>query len=412
MAITIRADESSSGVDYNTYLASYFADVTNSGYSFNGGTPDSFYGQTFYMNGPQVVFDYETADGEASDNVVVLGGEEIAYDYIHHGAQYGHGMSGAVDSLTFGATDADTTTNGDGLLEGYQSLLEITGLGIDDAAGTGTAGELSLLWNAITSGDYEYIYEYLASEAQIFIGSDGDDSYTGTAFADTVRSGAGDDEIDGGAGADTMSGGAGDDVYGVDDAGDVVKEAADGGLDTVKASVSFTLGGAVEALRLVGTEAIDGTGNGLDNFILGNDAENALSGAAGADRLVGGLGDDTLSGGAGRDVLLGGDGADTFAYASDAETKLDAAKRDVIKDFVTGTDVIDLSAIDANAGKDGNQKFSFLGESDFTGNAGELVYRAGENHVTVFGDTDGDGSADFAIKLAGITSLAEGDFLV
>ena len=71
--------------------------------------------------------------------------------------------------------------------------------------------------------------------------------------------------LDGGAGADTMSGGAGNDTYVVDDAGDVVTEAAGEGTDTVRARVSYTLGANVENLTLTGTGAINGTGNALDN---------------------------------------------------------------------------------------------------------------------------------------------------
>ena len=39
-------------------------------------------------------------------------------------------------------------------------------------------------------------------------------------------------------------------------------------------------------------EPVSGTGNELDNQIIGNDANNVLDGGAGADTLAGGLGDD------------------------------------------------------------------------------------------------------------------------
>ena len=42
------------------------------------------------------------------------------------------------------------------------------------------------------------------------------------------------------------------------------------GNDTVEASVSWQLGDNVENLRLTGSNRIDGTGNALDNHIIGN----------------------------------------------------------------------------------------------------------------------------------------------
>ena len=52
---------------------------------------------------------------------------------------------------------------------------------------------------------------------------------TGNALANTITGNAGDNTLDGGAGIDTMAGGAGNDTYVVDNAGDIVTEAASGG---------------------------------------------------------------------------------------------------------------------------------------------------------------------------------------
>ena len=59
--------------------------------------------------------------------------------------------------------------------------------------------------------------------------------------------------LDGGAGADAMTGGGGNDTYVVDNAGDLVVEAAGGGIDTVEASITHTLSLEVENLVLTGT---------------------------------------------------------------------------------------------------------------------------------------------------------------
>lgn len=130
---------------------------------------------------------------------------------------------------------------------------------------------------------------------------------------DTVIGSSGADLIDGGAGADSLVGGAGNDTYTVDSVLDVISEAAGGGRDTVKASVSFVLSANVEDLSLTGSAA-SGTGNALDNLLTGDDIGNVLSGETGNDTLCGAKGDDTLVGGAGSDryVYALGDGRDVI----------------------------------------------------------------------------------------------------
>ncbi|MCW7540575.1 hypothetical protein OOT46_22380 [Aquabacterium sp. A7-Y] len=117
-------------------------------------------------------------------------------------------------------------------------------------------------------------------------------------------------------GNDTMTGGSNNDTYNVNSAGDVVVEAAAGGVDKVVSRLaSYTLGSNVENLVLDNAGplvAVTGTGNGLDNEITGNDLNNTLNGGGGNDILNGGLGADTLNGGAGNDDLIGEEGADTL----------------------------------------------------------------------------------------------------
>ncbi|MEQ1952394.1 calcium-binding protein [Mesorhizobium sp. CN2-181] len=147
----------------------------------------------------------------------------------------------------------------------------------------------------------------------------------GNSIANRLRGLDGNDILDGKGGADDMRGGAGDDTYVVDNTGDKVDENPNSdfaeGIDTVQSSITFSLAntsvvfGDVENLKLTGTAAINGTGNGLDNALTGNDGANRLSGAAGNDVLSGGLGNDTLIGGDGTDKLIGGTGTDTASYA-------------------------------------------------------------------------------------------------
>src|SRR5204862_488699 len=78
----------------------------------------------------------------------------------------------------------------------------------------------------------------------------------------------------------------GNDTYIVDNSGDFVIEQADQGIDTVLSSVSYTLSADVENLTLTGSNAINGTGNELNNTITGNSAANILTGGAGDDTYI------------------------------------------------------------------------------------------------------------------------------
>lgn len=141
-------------------------------------------------------------------------------------------------------------------------------------------------------------------------GGSGKDKLYGDAGNDKLYGRDGDDELRGGTGADTMSGGYGNDRYWVDNVGDRVVESGSG-VDTVYASISYTLGGSVENLSLTGT-AMRGTGNGLNNTIDGNASNNTLRGEGGVDTLNGNAGSDTLFGGSGNDALRGGSGNDVL----------------------------------------------------------------------------------------------------
>jgi Ca2+-binding RTX toxin-like protein len=168
----------------------------------------------------------------------------------------------------------------------------------------------------------------------LIIGNDVANSLNGSAGNDTLKGEAGNDSLNGGVGADTMLGGAGNDSYVVDNASDRVYETTTvggttnaGGTDTIRSSVSYTLGSFVERLVLTGSAAINGTGNALANSLTGNAAANMLNGGSGNDTLVGAAGDDKLTGGA---------GSDRFVFNS----KLGS---DIVTDFLTGTDMLGFS---------------------------------------------------------------------
>jgi Ca2+-binding RTX toxin-like protein len=84
---------------------------------------------------------------------------------------------------------------------------------------------------------------------------------TGNIGANTLRGLAGDDTLDGGAGADILVGGVGNDTYVVDNMGDMVTEEAGEGIDTVMASMDFSIAALanVENITLMGSGAINAT---------------------------------------------------------------------------------------------------------------------------------------------------------
>ena len=161
-------------------------------------------------------------------------------------------------------------------------------------------------------------------------GGSGNDRLWGFEGNDRLLGGAGNDTLDGAAGIDTLDGGDGNDTYIVDSTTDLILDSV--GYDWVNSSVSFSLASLpfIEALRLTGTEAINGSGNDLANNLIGNSANNLLSGGNGKDVLNGGTGIDTLTGGA---------GSDTFQFT----TMPGGANRDEITDFSRTSDKLSFS---------------------------------------------------------------------
>ncbi|MCJ2128571.1 calcium-binding protein [Methylobacterium sp. E-045] len=184
------------------------------------------------------------------------------------------------------------------------------------------------------------------------------DTIFGMAGNDTLKSGEGNDSINGGEGADLMVGGAGDDIYTVDNRGDRAVEGRDDGHDRVLTEVSFAISGShIEDVVLQGPNAINVSGNTLDNFLWGNGASNVMRGGGGDDRINARGGDDILVGGKGTDHLTGGAGADRFVFRTESG-------RDLIYDFQQSQgDRIDLSGqtYSLSQNSDGNAVLTLSG---------------------------------------------------
>lgn len=116
---------------------------------------------------------------------------------------------------------------------------------------------------------------------------------TGNSLNNLITGNSGHNSLYGGLGADTMRGLEGNDTYYVDNAGDIVIENTNEGLDYVFSGIDYTLGDNIETLVLLNTTAIRATGNTLSNEINGNSNNNILDGKGGADILKGWAGNDT-----------------------------------------------------------------------------------------------------------------------
>jgi serralysin len=194
----------------------------------------------------------------------------------------------------------------------------------------------------------------------------------------------------------------------------------------MKDNISIAYGVTIE-------DAVGGSGADL---ITGNAVANKLSGNAGADTIFGGAGNDTLIGGDGVDRLTGGTGADVFVGELNATltaTKQGAMSVDIIVDFTSGQDKIDLAAIDAILGGS-DDKFTFVGSRSGS-SAGQLSFKtfgsveaaeavlgieldgladssAARHTTVVFGNIDADKDAEFALVLFDVKGVVESDFWV
>jgi Ca2+-binding RTX toxin-like protein len=169
-----------------------------------------------------------------------------------------------------------------------------------------------------------------------------------------------------------MRGGTGNDTYVVAQTGDVVTEYANEGTDTVRSSITYTLGSNVENLTLTGTSALNGTGNSLNNVLTGNSGNNTLTGGAGDDTYVIGSGDTVVeSAGAGTDTVQS---SITYTLGSNVENLA-----------LTGSSALNGTGNSLNNVLTGNS-----GANVLTGAAGNDTLRGTQGTDTLAGGTGND----------------------
>lgn len=188
------------------------------------------------------------------------------------------------------------------------------------------------------------------------------------------------------------------------------------GLVTVQVSAGGDVGLTFDSSRLTtytfdagtlgaGLDTVGGfenlTGSAQADNLTGNELANLINGGTGADRLTGGVGRDLLHGGVDTD-------ADIFILRSVSESA-PGAQRDLIYDFTSGTDRIDLRAIDPDSALAGNQAFAL----STSGAAARSVWIVDiGDHLVVRGDVTGDTTADFELQVMNTASLQAADFML
>jgi Ca2+-binding RTX toxin-like protein len=302
-------------------------------------------------------------------------------------------LSGQTEGFTItGSAYNDTITGG----SGTDRMIGGTGNDTYVVASTGdivteNAGEgIDTIQSSVT-------YTLPANVENLILTGTGNISGTGNALDNAITGNDGNNTLAGLGGADALDGGLGTDT---------ATYAASATGVNVSLATGLGHGGDAEGDTLVNIENL--TGSGFNDTLEGNGGNNVLTGGAGADTLIGGAGNDTLIGGAGADVLTGGADADTFVFNAIGDSSPTGA--DTITDFVHGTDVIDLSAIDANTSSSGNQTFAYFAQSVSAFANGVSWFESNGNTI-VQADVNGNTSADLRIVLTGTNlGLSASDF--
>jgi Ca2+-binding RTX toxin-like protein len=355
-------------------------------------------------------------------------------------------LSGAEDFSVRGLKSNLTATTVTGALN--VTTGAVTALTIATAGGSVSTNNIDA--SAMTSGQSLALTGSKA--ATVKVGGNlsasaytGNLTVTGNSAANTLNGGAGADTLIGGAGNDTLIGGAGNDTAfyaGTDPSAFFVAYSAQNktftvtdntsgyneGIDLLSEIEKISFGNIYVANLIGGTTASETlTGLSGKNAIYADAGNDILNGGSDADLLFGGIGNDTLNGNAGDDALNGDEGTDTLSGGADndwisggagADTLTGGAGADKfrfnqVSDSVYGLadlitdysklqgDTIDLSAIDAKTGGTANDSFSWLSGALTTNNANGALWMSGN---FLYGSTNADVQAEFAVQITGVTS--------
>jgi len=328
--------------------------------------------------------------GDQADLINGQSGNDIIHGNGGNDYLYGYAGNDTLD----GGSGADTMTGGIG---NDTYIVDNPSDSIVENANEGT-DTVQASVNYTLSANVENLI--LIGAAVTGTGNSLDNTLTGNAYNNTLYGLDGNDLIDGGAGDDTMYGGTGNDTYIVDSLSDSIVENANEGTDTVQTSLdNYVLSAAnVENLTLTGS-AVTGTGNNLDNTILGNANNNILYGLGGNDWLDGGAGNDTMYGGTGDDTYIVYASGDTVVenanegidsvHAGISYTLTDNVERLVLLD---GAQIGKGNALDNLIQGNGadNLLYGYAGNDTLDGKAGADTMYGGTGNDTFYVDNIND----------------------
>ncbi|WP_158219806.1 hypothetical protein [Ideonella sp. A 288] len=321
----------------------------------DGGTDVVFGGQdidTLVLTGVRSQYTVRTVVPGLQHQITDLSGATVADVLEVEFVQFADGVF-PIEEPTGGGTEGDDRLTGDdndNLIDGLGGNDTITGLGGNDDLRGGLGDDLLDGGQGadLLSGDFgsdTYVLDAPEDQVLEFGGVDGEVDVVQLDFSAagvyivpqgiervevtalgalaidvvggfsslTLIGGAGPNALTGGKGSDVLDGGLGDDVLVGGQGFDTADYGAAPGGVSVNLATS-TAGGAYGADRLVGIEAMQGSG--FNDTLVGDGLYNIVYGGAGADLIDVGAGGSWIDPGPGNDTVRGGTDEDWLSYAA------------------------------------------------------------------------------------------------